>query len=110
MKFLVDAQLPPALARRLSALGDHAEHVSDKQMSAASDRRIWDYALAVGAVIITKDEDFAVIKKTLRNNEPRVIWLRVRNMRRRDLLVWFEATLPAVLSALERGEKLIEVI
>ena len=42
---LVDAQLPPALARWLEAQGQHAEHVADRQLLAASDQEIWAYAL-----------------------------------------------------------------
>lgn len=33
MRFLVDAQLPPALARKLEALGHVAEHVADQGMA-----------------------------------------------------------------------------
>jgi predicted nuclease of predicted toxin-antitoxin system len=32
MRFVVDAQLPPALARYLSSLGHDAEHVFDLDM------------------------------------------------------------------------------
>ncbi|HSM28057.1 MAG TPA: DUF5615 family PIN-like protein [Thioalkalivibrio sp.] len=35
MRFLVDAQLPPALARWLSAQGCPADHVADLGMEAA---------------------------------------------------------------------------
>jgi predicted nuclease of predicted toxin-antitoxin system len=45
MRFLVDAQLPPALARILSAKGFEAEHVYDVQLGTAQDSAIWDYAL-----------------------------------------------------------------
>ena len=60
MRFVVDAQLPPALARRLETLGHTAEHVADRGMAAASDNAIRDYAASVGAAIVTKDEDFAI--------------------------------------------------
>jgi predicted nuclease of predicted toxin-antitoxin system len=109
MRFLIDAQLPPALARLLTERGHEAEHVADRQMAAASDRQIWDYALAADAVIVTKDEDFAQ-RRALGENGPRVVWVRIRNTRRRELLVWFSSILPAVLAALERGETLIELI
>jgi predicted nuclease of predicted toxin-antitoxin system len=109
MRFLIDAQLPPALARHLTELGHEAEHVADRQMAAASDRQIWDYALAVGAIIVTKDEDFAQ-RKALGENGPPVVWVRIRNTRRRELLVWFGSVLPAVITALGRGESLIELI
>ncbi|HEV3210129.1 MAG TPA: DUF5615 family PIN-like protein [Chthoniobacterales bacterium] len=48
MKFVVDAQLPPALARLLREAGCEA-----------NDAEIWRYALQQQAAIITKDEDFA---------------------------------------------------
>ena len=109
MRFLVDAQLPPALARWLAANGHAAEHVADRQMEAASDSAIWDWALQEAAAIITKDEDFAQ-RKALSDTGPAVIWIRLPNTRRRELLARFESVLPDVLSALERGEALIEVI
>ena len=109
MRFLIDAQLPPALARQLVELGHDAEHVSDQQLAAATDSQIWDYALATAAVIVSKDEDFAQ-RKSLVENGPRLVWVRIRNTRRKELLAWFVAALPAVLSALERGESLIELI
>lgn len=45
MRFLVDAQLPPALAHWLSARGHEAVHVGELGMQAATDRVIWDRAL-----------------------------------------------------------------
>ena len=109
MRFLVDAQLPPALARWLVANGHEAEHVSDKGMQAASDTAIWDQALFTSATIVTKDEDFAQ-RKVLTATGPAIVWIRLPNTRRRDLLAWFETILPDILSALERGETLVEVI
>ena len=109
MRFLVDAQLPPALAKWLSVRGYQAEHVVDRQMQAGSDAVIWNYALWQAAVIITKDEDFAQ-RKVLTSGGPVVVWIRLPNIRRRDLLAWFETILPDVVSALARGETLIEVV
>ena len=108
MRFLVDAQLPPALARWLASRGYEAEHVGDTGMQAASDIVIWDYALASSAAIVTKDEGFAQ-RKVLTAAGPAVVWIRLPNTRRRDLLTWFETVLPEVLAALERGETLVEV-
>lgn len=108
MRFLVDAQLPPALARRLVEGGHEAEHVGDSGMQAASDAAIWDYAARQRAVIVTKDEDFAQ-RKTLTGTGPAVVWIRQPNTRRRPLLAWFDRVLPEILSALDRGETLIEI-
>lgn len=108
IRFLVDAQLPPALARWLVTKGHLAEHVGDFGMQAASDAEIWDHAMAAVAVIVTKDEDFAQ-RKVLDQTGPAVVWIRLPNTRRRDLLAWFEAVLPDIVSALERGETVVEV-
>lgn len=58
MRFLVDANLPPALVHFLEKDGHQAEHVVDVGLREAKDSPIWDYALEHGAVIISKDEDF----------------------------------------------------
>ena len=108
MRLPVDAQLPPALARWLAARGHEAEHVADRGLQAASDSMIWDHVLASSATIVTKDEDFAQ-RKVLATTGPAVVWIRLPNTRRRDLLAWFEAILPDVVAALARGETLIEV-
>lgn len=108
MRFLVDAQLPPALARLLAAQGHQAEHVGDLGMQSASDAAIWDFALTSSAAIVTKDEDFAQRKLRI-DNGPIVIWIRLPNTRRRDLLIWFEAILPELAATLQRGETLVEV-
>ncbi len=40
MRFVIDAQLPPALARMLAAHGHHAEHVEDIGLRDADDSPI----------------------------------------------------------------------
>ena len=101
MRCLIDAQLPPALARWLASHGHDATHVADHAMAQASDEVIWDFATSVGAVIITKDEDFAV-RRTRNADGPAVVWFRFPNLRKQNLL--------AILLALESGETLIEIV
>lgn len=109
MRFLVDAQLPSALARWLTAQGHIAEHVSDIGLSSASDGVIWDYALEHSAIIVTKDEDFAQ-RKVLARRSPAVLWLRIRNTRKHELLTRFAELFPLIASAIERGDTLVEVV
>jgi hypothetical protein len=45
MRFLVDAQLPPALGRWLAEAGHEAKHVEDVGLRDAEDSPIWRYAL-----------------------------------------------------------------
>ncbi len=58
MRFVADAQLPPALARMLVELGHEAQHVVDLNFQAGDDSVIWDFATEHNAVLLTKDEDF----------------------------------------------------
>ena len=60
MRFIVDAQLPPALAAWLIAQGHEAVHVFDLNLTHADDAVIWQRAEATASVIVTKDEAFAV--------------------------------------------------
>ena len=109
MRFLIDAQLPPALASWLIARGHVADHVADHGLEAAPDAAIWDHAAAIGAAIVTKDEDFAQ-RRVLDATGPVIVWVRLPNTRRAGLLTWFEATLPLIVAAADRGETLIEVV
>ena len=62
MRFLVDTNLPPAVATWLVSEGHEASHTIDLGMAAAKDREIWDAAVASGSCIVTKDEDFVLLK------------------------------------------------
>ena len=42
MRFLIDEQLPPALARMIATRGHVAEHVQDIGLGAAKDARLWN--------------------------------------------------------------------
>jgi predicted nuclease of predicted toxin-antitoxin system len=108
LRFLVDAQLPPALARRIVALGHDPEHVADCGLTAAPDETIRSYAAETGAVIVTKDEDFTVHR--VLHEGPSVVWVRIGNTRRVDLLPRIEADFGAIVAALERSEALVEIL
>jgi predicted nuclease of predicted toxin-antitoxin system len=107
LRVLVDAQLAPALARRIEALGHSAEHVFDCGLATAPDESIRSYAAKTNAVIVTKDEDFAV-RRVLQEGSA-VVWIRIGNTRRADLLHRIETDFSAIVAALERGETLVEI-
>jgi predicted nuclease of predicted toxin-antitoxin system len=108
MNAIIDAQLPPALAKLLREHGHEAEHVEKLGLRHADDTAIWNYALLHQAVIITKDEDFAYRSSQART-APVIVWLRVKNASRKALLAWFEPLLPKIEALIEQGERLIEV-
>ena len=78
MKILIDAQLPPALAPLLIAAGHQARHLVEIGLRDAPDREVWDDAVREGAVIFTKDEDFA-LRRLRERAGPTIVWLRVGN-------------------------------
>ena len=87
MNFLVDAQLPPALANWLIQQGHKAEHIDDIGLREADDIEIWGHALNNSAIIITKNEDFAE-RSTRTLVGPTIVWLRIGNATNRALLQW----------------------
>jgi len=109
MRFVIDAQLPPALARLLASHGHHAEHVADIGLRDADDSPIWRHAVEQGAILVTKDEDFPHRLRQGATTAPVILWLRICNASRRALLAWFEPLLPQIEELIRRGERLIEV-
>ena len=111
MKFLIDAQLPPAFADWLQQAGHEATHVQDIGLREAEDAAIWDHAVQTGAAIVTKDEDFVARAAHRREADaPIILWLRVGNTTNRALLEWFAPRLAGTLELLNQGHRLIEVI
>jgi predicted nuclease of predicted toxin-antitoxin system len=108
VRFIVDAQLPPALARLLTERGHIAEHVADVGLLSASDSAIWRFAIGHDAVLITKDEDFPD-QVLLGGSAPVVVWIRVGNTTRRALLDWFTPLVDRVIAMIDSGERLIEL-
>lgn len=108
MKFLVDAQLPPALCRWLADAGCEAQAVRDIGLREADDAAIWRHAVATGDVIVTKDEDFA---RRLHASEtgPRVVWLRVGNTSNAALRAWFIPRVPQIVRLIAEGARLVEI-
>ncbi len=108
MRFLVDAQLPPALAALLRSHGHIAEHVSEIGPGDTPDRDLWQYALDRNAVIVTKDEDFSLMF-AMRGEPATVVWVRIGNTRRGVLLEWFEPLIDQIVALVQNGQQLIEL-
>jgi predicted nuclease of predicted toxin-antitoxin system len=79
LRFLIDAQLPPGLARRLASHGYAAEHVNRISLGIASDLSIWRHAARTGAILVTKDEDFVALAER-EPDGPQVVWIRIGNI------------------------------
>jgi predicted nuclease of predicted toxin-antitoxin system len=108
VNFLVDAQLPPALARWIANQGIPATHVFDLGLHTADDPAVWERARTEQAVIISKDEDF--VDRWLVSDRPvALIWIRKGNCSNRALLAWLEPLWPEVVERLEQGETFVEL-
>lgn len=107
MKFLVDAQLPPGLCRWLEARGHQAEHVFDLGLHRASDAEVANRAEDLGAVLVTKDEDFLTLRLPDRFT---LLWVRCGNATNRALAAWLQARWDQVEALLARGERVIELV
>ena len=109
MRFLVDAQLPPRLAHRLSELGYDAVHVFDLGLISATDRQVWDEALARGAVLVTKDQDFPALRTKL-NDGPLIVWVRTGNTDNETLIRRFIHAVDEIVAAIQRGDAIVELV
>ncbi len=108
MRFLVDAQLPPVLARWLREAGHEAHAVREVGLREATDTEIWHHALTVGAVILTKDEDFPQCALQTATS-PVIVWLCIGNVSNRALSQWFLPQLPQIIKWIEQGVRVLEI-
>lgn len=108
MRFLIDAQLPPGSASLFVEAGHEAVHVADAGLLAADDVAIGAYAAETGMIVVTKDEDFVVMRR-LSSKAPSVLWVRIGNSTNRALRSRMEPLLPEILAAFAAGEPIVEV-
>lgn len=108
MRFLVDNQLPAALARYLASRGVECQHVLDVGLGQATDARIWEYATQNHCVVISKDEDFLYLANAP-SAKARLVWVRLGNCRRKTLLAAVEHVWPQIEAGLEAGDRVVEL-
>jgi predicted nuclease of predicted toxin-antitoxin system len=108
VKFLVDNQLPEALARFLTSQGVECRHVLELNLAAASDAEIWTYASEHDSVVISKDVDFLYFASASPGSA-RFVWVRLGNCRTKALLSAIEQLWPKVEAALAAGDRIVEI-
>lgn len=104
MKFLVDENLPPALAKWLATRGHDATHVTQLNLGGRPDTEIIATAEASGFVIITQDSDYDAIAA----DAPRVLRLALGNAPTAKLLEWLEPKLDDAIQRLG-AERLVVI-
>jgi len=101
--FLFDENLPrvPSLQTRLPVT--HALDLGARP----TDSQLWAHAQQNDLAIVTKDADFSQ-RIVLGEPPPRVIHLRVGNLRRREFAAWLERIWPRIESSVA-AHKLVNV-
>ena len=108
MKFVVDAQLPPRLARHLVALGYDAVHVASLPGGVSQpDADIAAYADAEGRAVVTKDADFRH-SHTVSKTPKQLLVVATGNIGNEELLALFEKRVAEIVTALA-GSAFVEL-
>lgn len=108
MKFLIDNQLPTALAEYLQQRGYDCRHVLEVDLARASDAEVCRYANDQERIIVSKDEDFLYFA-TKPESKIRLLWVRLGNCRTSALLNAFDRSWPTIESCLAAGDRIIEI-
>ena len=102
MRFLLDENLPPLLAAKLTEWGHDAIHVFDTPGGASSDDPDVASAADAGArTVVSRDKDFPASHRE-RGVPTVLLHLSIPNMKRRPLIALFERHLPEILARLEQ--------
>ena len=108
MRFLIDAQLPPALTAWIGARGHPASAVRNLGLRESDDGSIFNFAREQQWILVTKDEDF--VERCLGvGDAPQVVWLRIGNCTNPRLFTILEPLWGEILSRLGNGDPLVEV-
>lgn len=106
MRFLIDAQLPPALCGWFAERGHEAEHMTERLGGQTPDAQIAAQVAKHGLVLVTKDDDFAM---RFPPEDYQLLWLRCGNITNRALRGWLDERWIQVFALLEAGDRLVEV-
>lgn len=108
MNFLIDVQLSPFVARRLTALGHDSAHVRDWLPETTPDMLIWRSAVERRFIMVTKDADYVRLAQR-RGPTTALVWLRIGNCTVAEVIALFELNLPMIASEIAAGQKIIEI-
>jgi predicted nuclease of predicted toxin-antitoxin system len=103
VKLLLDENLFHRLAKALSEIYPGSIALRDCRLLGASDKRVWQYAIENGFVIVSKDSDFAQ-RSFLFGAPPRVVWLRIGNCTTARAEFVLRNTVERLLAFEESGE------
>jgi predicted nuclease of predicted toxin-antitoxin system len=106
MKFLLDANLPGKLVGVFIAAGYDCVHMESLMPRYSADTTIARMANETGAVVVSRDADFAQLVEAGVLRVP-LVWVRLGNMRRAAIAAAIEARLPAIVTAIDAGQQIV---
>jgi predicted nuclease of predicted toxin-antitoxin system len=77
MRFLIDANMPRSIIALVASLGHEVEFARDVGLAAAPDHEIAARAQSTGAALLTRDLDFADVRRYPPSLYPGIIVLRL---------------------------------
>ncbi len=90
-RLLIDENLPFSIGARIGVDYIHASQIAEQ----ASDSLLWQHARENDWVVLTRDTDF--FDRLMRHGPPpKVIWIRLGNIRKNDLLDILEERWPII--------------
>jgi predicted nuclease of predicted toxin-antitoxin system len=108
MKFLLDTHMPPRLVREFTAFGHDCLQVRTLLTPDASDVLISQTANELSAIMVTKDADFVDFAARGVLQGP-LVWVRLGNVTSVMLCDDFRLRIPAICTAIEAGERLVQI-
>lgn len=99
--------LPQHLAYCIRDLGFEATHVELEGLKSSGDSKIWAWAAARDAIIISKDVHFH--NRLVIGTPPRLIWIRWRNTRKQPLVRQIAELWPGIIESFEGGDWKVEL-
>jgi predicted nuclease of predicted toxin-antitoxin system len=108
MNWLIDNNLPLALAEFLRQRGEACVHVLELGWGTADDIEIWERSAAAEQIVVSKDEDFLLLASRP-GDTGRMLWVRLGNCRNAALLETFERAFADIVRAFESGQSIVEI-
>ncbi len=109
MTLWIDAQLSPHLAQWISQTFEiESQSVASLGFRDAEDVSIFHEAPAMGAIVMTKDQDFVNLVRQY-GPPPQILLVTCGNTSNKYLRSLIHRTLPNVLEILQTGEPLVEL-
>jgi len=107
MRFLLDMNLPPAVAEWLQSKGHDAVHIREIGLGRLPDREVFARAAEEGRIVVTFDLDFGEIAGLAGATGATVLLLRLRLAHQDYLRQRLQAAIVEAAEALEAGATVV---